>query len=324
MSRLSAGLFLRAASAAALAAFLVSCSRETAPPTDAQVAVAEVDGSRISLKDLKSEIAARRGLSPSLAAGSASRGEVREALRILIDRAVVLSEGERLGVAVTAFEVDREVERFRSDFPSGGLEKALAQAGLDLDGWRAELERSLRFRKAAAAIADSRVAVSGEEVEAAFRRKTGRLSLPERIRVRQFLFPSGESARAALERIREGETAEEIVRRASAGDLRPTLAELGEVGREDLPPELAAELFALPEGGVSGIALREGSYSFFQVVRKSPGGALTLPEAAPEIREELRRARGEEAFRAWLSARVARADIRVRAEILDRLAGDGK
>jgi parvulin-like peptidyl-prolyl isomerase len=225
---------------------------------------------------------------------------------------------------VTGSEVDKEIERFRSDFPPGGLEKALLQAGLDMDGWRAELERSLRHRKAAAAIADSRVTVTGEEVEAAFRRRAGQNVRPERIRMRQFLFPSEESARVARERIREGETPEETVRRAAAGDLRPTLAELGEVAREDLPPELAEELFALPEGGLSGIVLREGSHGFFQVVRKEPAGTLTLAAAAPEIREELRRARGEEAFRSWLAAQVAKADIRVQEAILEQLAGGGK
>jgi len=311
-------------SAAALAALFLSCTREPASRSDADVTVAEIDGARITLKDLKNEIAARRGLTPSLSARSASRGEVQEALRALIDRAVVLKEGERLGVSVTGSEVEKEIERFRSDFPPGGLEKALHQAGMDMNGWREELARSLLYRKAAGAIADSRVTVSREEVEAVFRKRARQLSRPERIRVRQFLFPSEESARDARKRIEEGETPEEILRRGSAGDMRPTVAELGEVTREDLPPEIAAELFLLKEGSVSGIVPREESYSLFQVVRKEPAGTLTLAAAAPEIREELLRARREEAFRSWLTAQVGKADIRVQEAILEQLAGGGK
>jgi parvulin-like peptidyl-prolyl isomerase len=311
-------------SAAALTALVFSCSHEPAPRSDADVAVADVDGARITLKDLKSEIAARRGLTPSLSARSASRGEVQEALRTLIDRAVVLKEGERLGVSVTGSEVEKEIERFRSDFPPGGLEKALLQAGMDMDGWRAELARSLLHRKAAGAIADSRVTVSGEEVEAVYRQRARQLSRPERIRVRQFLFPSKEGARDARKRIREGETPEEILRRNSATAVRPTVAELGEVTREDLPPEIAAELFLLPESGVSRVVSREESYSLFQVVRKEPAGTLTLAAAAPEIREELLRARREEVFRSWLTEKVEKADIRVQETILDQLAGGSK
>jgi hypothetical protein len=42
------------------------------------------------------------------------------------------------------------------------------------------------------------------------------------------------------------------------------------------------------------------------------------------IREELRRARREEAFRSWLTAQVGKADIRVQEALLDQLAGGGK
>src|SRR5512134_3539479 len=134
-------ILFRMASAAALAALLLSCTRDPAPRSDADFAVAEVNGTRITLKDLKNEIAARRGLTASVSAGSAGRVEAQDALRVLIDRAVVLSEGERLGVSVTDSEVEKEVDRFRSDFPPGGLEKALRQAGLDMEAWRAGLAR---------------------------------------------------------------------------------------------------------------------------------------------------------------------------------------
>ena len=310
--------------AAALAALIFSCSREPAPRPDADVVVAEVNGARISLKDLKNEIAARRGLSPSVSTKSAGRGEVQDALRILIERAVVVSEGERLGVSVSGSEVEKEIERFRSDFPPGGLEKALLQAGTDMENWRAGLARSLLFRKTAAAIADSRASVSKEEVDDVFRRRPKQLSLPERVRVSQFLFDSEESALSARKRIEEGESPGKVVERFSTGEVRPTAAHLGDVSREDLPTELAAELFSLKEGGVSGVVPRDRGFSLFVVVRKEPAHTLSLADAAPEIREELLRGRREEAFRSWLRAQVGKADIRVQEALVDQMAGGGK
>lgn len=314
----------RLALAAALAALLFSCSREPAPRSDADVVVAEVNGARITLKELKNEIAARRGLAPSLSTKSAGRGEAQEALRLLIDRAIVLSEGERLGVSVSGSEVEKEIERFRADFPPGGLEKALLQTGRDMETWRAGLARSLLYRKAAAAIAESRASVSREEVEEVFRRRSKELSRPERIRVRQLLFDSEESARDARRRIQEGESPEKVVERFSTGDIRPTAADLGDVTREDLPEEIATELFLLKEGGVSGVLPREGSFNLFVVVRREPARTLTLAAAAPEIREELLRGRREEAFRAWLRAQVGKADIRVQETLLDQMTEGGK
>ncbi|MBI5577426.1 MAG: peptidyl-prolyl cis-trans isomerase [Deltaproteobacteria bacterium] len=323
----------RMALAAALAALLISCSRDPAPRSDADVVVAQVDGAPISLKDLKNEIAAQRGLAPAADSGgaapsistkSAGRREAQEALRLLIERSVVLAEGERLGIAVSGAEVEKEVERFRADFPPGGLEKAIIQTGRDMESWRRELARSLLYRKSAAAIADSRASVTREEVEQVFRRREREFSRPERIRVRQFLFDSEENARTARGKILEGEGPDKVVERFSSGDVRPTAADLGEVTREDLPEEIAAELFSLNEGGVSGIVPREGSYSLFVVVRKEPAHALSLAAAAPEIREGLLRSRREDAFRSWLRAKVGKADIRVQETLLDRMTEGGK
>src|SRR5512134_2274352 len=278
----SPGFLFQMVVAAALAVTVLSCAREPAPRSDADIAVADVDGARITLQELKTEIAARRGLTASLASRSASRSEVQETLRALINRAVVLSEGARLGVSVTGSEVDKEIERFRSDYPPGGLEQSLHRAGMDMDAWRMKLSRSLQYRRAAAAIAEARASVSDEEVEAAFRQMGGRFSRPERIRVRQFLFPSEDAALEARRRIEEGEAPEEIFRRESSGDVRPTVADLGEVSREDLPPEIAVELFALKEGGVSRIVPWERSYSLFRVIRREEAGTPSLA-AAPRI-----------------------------------------
>lgn len=324
MHRPSFGVIHRVVVAAFLAAFLYSCTKESAPRADADVVVAEVNGRRITLKDLKNEIAARRGFTPSLSARSATRSEASGALRILVERTVVLAEGEKLGVSVSGSEVDREVDRFRSDFPPGGLEKSLLQAGTDMEAWRTGLARFLLVRKTSEAIAAARASVSPEEVEAEFRRRARRLSRPERIRVRQFLFDTAETAGKARAMILDGEKPEKVVSRFSEGDIRPVAVDLGEVGREDLPEEIAGELFALKEGDVSGVITREGGFNLFLVVEKEPARTLILASAAPEIREDILRVRREEAFRSWLTAQVGKADIRVQEALLDQFVGGGK
>lgn len=320
MIRRSVGAVPATLAAAVLAVQFLSCTREPPPRADADIIVAQVDGDRISLKDLKNEISAHRGFAPTLPARSASREEVSEALRLLIERSVVLSEGKRRGITVAGSEVDREIARFREDFPPGGLEKALVQSGTDMETWREGLARSLLFRKTAAVIAEPSAAVSEKDVEAAFR-KTGRATAhPERIRVRQFLFASDQAAWKARALIVEGENPEEVVRKFSDGDARPATVDLGFVAREDLPPEIAAALFAMKEGGVSSVVTREQTHSLFQVLKKEPARPQSLAEAEPKIREELLDARREEAFRSWVSARVGKADIRVQEAVLTAVA----
>jgi len=60
------------------------------------------------------------------------------------------------------------------------------------------------------------------------------------------------------------------------------------------------------------------------VLKKEPGGAPTLANAAPAIREELLSARREEAFRAWLAAAAGKASVKVRTALVDRVVEAGR
>lgn len=297
-----------------VAALLWACSPAPSKPSDAEVVVAEVDGAPIALRDVKNEILSMRGYTPSLEAHGPGRGEVSEAVRLLIERTVVLREGERLGVTLPARTLEEEVMRFRADFPPGGLEKALLQAGVEPDAWREQLRRSLLYRRSAVAIAASRAAVAPEEVEAAFRRERRPGTVPERVRVRQYLFDSPGRAAAARGKLLALKPAG-----GDGGDLSAEGVDLGFFTREELPPELPAELFGLPEGGVSEPVSGNGVVSLFQVTRREAARAQTLRTEEARIRETILAPRREEAFRLWLAQATAGARVKVNAELLRKL-----
>ena len=302
---------------AALAALLWGCSRGPERRSDAEVVVAEVDGTLVVLSDVKREILSMRGYAPSLEVKGPTRAEVSEAMRLLIERTIVLREGERLGVTVSEAVLEEEMMRIRGDFPPGGLEKALLQVGMDTGMWREQLRRSLLYRKSSEAIAASLATVTPQEVQAEFR-KVGKPPLrPERIRVRQYLFDSAELASAARETLAKGGPPD------GNGDVSIPGVDLGFFSREELPPELPEDLFRLMVGEVSEPAPREGSVSLFQVTERVAGGPQTLSTEEARIREELLAPRKEEAFRRWLSETTAQANVKVRAELLEKLA-EGK
>lgn len=300
---------------AALAALLWGCSRGPERRSDAEVVVAEVDGALVVLSEVKREILAMRGYTPSLEAKGPSGGEVSEAMRRLIERTIVLREGERLGVAVPDAALEEETMRIRGDFPPGGLEKALIQVGMDTATWREQLRRSLLYRKSAEAIAASLVTVTPQEVQEAFHGKGKPGTRPERIRVRQYLFDSAEGASAAREALVNGASP------GGGGDPSASGVDLGFFSREELPPELPQELFRLMNGEVSEPVLREGTASLFQVTEREAAGPQTLSTEEARIREEILVPRREEAFRRWLSEATARSSVKVRAELLSNLAG---
>jgi len=299
---------------AAFTAVLWACSPAPSQRSDAEIDVAEVDGAPILLRDVKNEILSMRGYTPSLEARGPGREEVSEAVRLLIERTVVLREGERRGVTLPARALEEEVMRFRADFPPGGLEKALLKAGVEPDTWREQLRRSLLYRRSADAIAASGASVTPQEVEAAFRRERHPADVPERIRVRQYLFDSVLRAAAAREKLQAGEHAG-----GDGGDQSSEGVDLGFFGREELPPELPAELFGLPEGGVSEPVSGDGVVSLFQVTRREAAREQTLRSEEARIRESILAPRREEAFRRWLAQATAGAKVKVHAELLQKL-----
>ena len=302
-----------AAGFALVAALLCACSPTPSSRSvpEAEVVVAEVDGAPVVLKDVKNEILSMRGYTPSLEARGPSRGEVSEAVRRAIERTVVLREGRRLGITLPAGALDEEVMRFRADFPPGGLEKALLQAGMEPDAWREQLRRSLLYRRSADAIAGAGATVTPQEVEEAFRKERNPATVPERIRLRQYLFDSGERAAIAREKLQAG--------RPAAGDLSVEGVDLGFFRRDELPPELPAGVFDLPEGGVSEPVPGEGVTSLFQVTRREVARAQTLQSEEARIRESILAPRREAAFRRWLAQATAGARVKVHAELLQKL-----
>lgn len=306
-----------------VAALLISCARTADPPDDSEIVVATVDGAGITLKDLKTEIARIRGGAPSVPATSGTRTEVSRSLRNLIERVLVLREGERLGVSAGRAEVAEEIRRYRTDFPPGGLEKALLQGGVDAEMWREGLRQSILYRKSAEAIARPLAGVTEEEVEKVYRETYGKSTRPERIRLRQFLFDAPEKAAMAREELVEGTSPDDVGERFSSGESAPLSIDLGFLAREELPEEIAGELFGLPTGGVSRVIRRDRAFCLFLVVGKAPRGPYSYSEKAPEIRRELLGRRREEAFRKWLDAEVGKAHIRVKEEIVAGLMGEG-
>lgn len=157
---------------------LVACAREPERPTDADPVVARVNGTPITLLELQEEMASLQGLSLS-AAGKGTAPEVSNALRRLLERALVLQEGKRLGATVSASEVEEEVRKYRSDFPPGGLEKILLQQGIGVGEWRARMRQSLLYRKSTEAIANRLATATEEEVREIYRQRGPRSGPPE-------------------------------------------------------------------------------------------------------------------------------------------------
>ena len=138
------------------------------------------------------------------------------------------------------------------------------------------------------------VRASDAEIEEEYQDRLAELSVPETRQVEQILFDSQEAAQKAAERIGAGEDFYAVAKDAANQD--EAAVRLGEQRREDLLPEAADAVFALPQGAASAPVKTAFGWHIFRVTGITPGHRPTLVEARDKLAEELKRRRAAEAM----------------------------
>ncbi|HEX6114972.1 MAG TPA: SurA N-terminal domain-containing protein [Geminicoccaceae bacterium] len=143
--------------------------------------------------------------------------------------------------------------------------------------------RSLTFVTLEADDLLDEIAVSDEEVEAAYQSRIDEFRTPERRTVEQLLAPEQAPIEQAAERVAQGATFEQV-----AGDSEGlSLDQLGAVSRGDLPADFEEAIFALAEGEVSAPVESAFGWHLFRVSEIEPEETVPLAEAREQLAREL-------------------------------------
>jgi len=131
--------------------------------------------------------------------------------------------------------------------------------------------------------------VEDSEVRDYYERNQKEFILPERVAVSQILLQTEQQAVDAWEKLRfaSEDGFRELARSESVGPEAAAGGEMGVFQKGQLPPEMEAAVFALPEGEVSPVI--ESSYGFhiFRVDKKLPAETMSLEDAAASIKTKL-------------------------------------
>lgn len=155
-----------------------------------------------------------------------------------------------------------------------------------------------------------------DEVRAEYDANQDRYSQEAARAVEQIVFPDMAAAEAAAERVRSGQAGFAEVaaeQNVSVADLS-----LGRVTRADLPPASAEAVFGTTETGVVGPV--EGPFGpvLLNVIAVEPGGVAPFEQVAPEIRDQIARARARELV---IQKANAIDDLRASGVALAEIAG---
>ena len=130
--------------------------------------------------------------------------------------------------------------------------------------------------------------VSDADARAAYDKLAGkdpRFGSPEKRDLQQVLFPSDADAAAAEAKIKAGASFDDIVKERG---LKPEDAELGETTRDAIPNKAEADaVFALPQGGVSGVLQSQFGPVIVRVKSVTPSTIKPYAEVAEEVKRQV-------------------------------------
>jgi hypothetical protein len=166
-----------------------------------------------------------------------------------------------------------------------------------------------RARAAQALLAEERERpIPSDELAAYYLENLDLLRRPERLRVRQVLFEERVAAEGARNALRRGDEDIEL-------DSGRTV-DLGELSYDDLPKDVAQQLFALEPPGISEVVEVGGIHSIFVVEERLPAETPPLERIAEELAEQLRAERTAGARERLLAQARERYNVEIAASRL--------
>ena len=291
---------------------LVGCQEKTAnqPPV-----LFQVDDRVVTLEQFRK--AFRNSLPTGEPLTSAEINDLQRAYLVqAIDRELILAEADRLGVNVSAAEIEAALNEARRDYEPEEFSKRLEERGMTLDEWRLELRNGLLMEKVVRLAAYPRAEVSDTDVAADFKQHRDEFDRPEQVRARQILVATEAEGNRLLGLLQSGESFAEVARQFSQSPDSEQGGDLGFFARGEMPPEFDETVFNLPVGRISELVKSPYGIHIFLVEEKRKAKSLSLEEAAGEIRTRLLRRAEERAYQQWLQDLRARAAININMALL--------
>lgn len=238
--------------------------------------------------------------------------------RELAMRAAVLESAEAEGVAIGDEAVDAAVQELESRYDNReSFLSDLARNGLNKQGLRQALARELQVDAVLAYVATQAPDVTDAEVRDYYDSHRERFVYPETRDVRHILITINEDIdenrrEDALKRICQvGWRVKRRPRRFGEQAMKhsecPTAMQEGRLGRVPkgrLFPELDAVLFGMQEGEISDPVESELGFHLLYCEKIHAAGEMSFEQAAPRIRELLRKQSERGYQQAWLAARM--------------------
>ena len=246
----------------------------------------------------------------------------KKALDAMIDQELEFQDGVRLGVGVTAGDVDAALAVAKQRYASPqAFDAALHRSGVTMADVRRELRRSLTIEKTRARQVTAKCTVNGADAARYFAANPDRFVVPEQLHVYAITIgvdPSGAPqqwadakalARDVLRQINAGASFDKMARQYSTDASRATGGDMGFVHRGGLADEFEKAARDLAPGQVSDVIQTLYGYHIVRVADIRQPQRKTFGEVRAELQKDLAARRCVDTQAAWIARLRAGAPI---------------
>jgi peptidyl-prolyl cis-trans isomerase SurA len=249
----------------------------------------------------------------------AKREQTREVLRKILDRLVeeklVDQEVKRLGIKITAKELEGAIEELkrRNNLTQENFEKALAMEGLSLESFRKEFEKQILRSRLISMAVKVETKVGEKELKDFYEKNRKRYRGEEAYRPGQILFYIPKDAtpeqvqeirnkcQKVLEKIKKGEDFGELAVLYSEDASAKDRGDLGYFKKGDLLPAFEKEALRLKVGETSGIIRSEFGFHIIKLLDRKGVDPPPLEEVREKIGVDYYQAEMDKALKQYIA-----------------------
>ncbi len=259
----------------------------------------------------------------------------RSVLKLVIENKVMLQKAEEAGLASTAdADVAAYLERVRKEngIPSlDVLDQYLRQRGSSLAEYKKRVKEQMITQSLLQNFVYSKITLLTPEVEAYYKEHAADFTVPGTVHLAEILFlkegkPRAQvqaKAQAALSRLNDGESFEDVAKAVSEGPTASRGGDIGSFNKGSMNEAVEAVAFDIPIGEHSQIIETDYGFQIVKILDRNPPSVKPLEEVRPQIAEKLYQKKAEPEVKAFLNKLFEESYIYVSPRYQDQYDLDG-
>ncbi|EGB13581.1 SurA domain-containing protein [Pseudodesulfovibrio mercurii] len=223
----------------------------------------------------------------------------RQALDKLVNDVLIQQEIKRFSVEVSDENIDKEIERVRTErkLTLEEFQQMVAQDGLSMEEFRSRLKKLLEKQELIGHMVNSKVVVTDSEIQQEYEARKDDYSMGKMVELAIILLPSEVSPVEVRERITSGEmTFAEAVAKYSVGPGKESGGSIGELSWEDLADDWQNALKGVSVGGVSTPLTIQNHQALLSPVKINEDRIVPLEDVRDDIYKDLMQKKRETVF----------------------------